>query len=50
MRWKGRRQSNNIDDRRGEAPPAGSGRSMNLAGGLGVMKVLFALFSKGSGN
>ena len=49
MRWKGRRQSSNVDDRRGEAPPRGSGRSMNLAGGMGIMKVLFALFSKGSG-
>lgn len=52
MRWKGRRQSSNVEDRRGEAVPRGSfggGKSMGIAGGMGVAKIFFTLFRKTSG-
>jgi len=47
MRWKNRRQSRNIEDRRGEAIPRGGSR-MGLAGGLGIGRLLFSLFTRGS--
>ena len=40
MRWKGRRQSSNIEDRRG-APVGGLG---GMRGGGGVARLLPALF------
>ncbi len=49
MRWKGRRQSKNVEDRRGESVPTGTSRGMGLAGGLGIGKILFSLFARGSG-
>ncbi len=48
MRWKGRRQSSNVEDRRGESVPAGR-RGMGIAGGAGIAKVLFSLLSRSSG-
>lgn len=52
MRWKDRKGSKHVEDRRGEAIPRGSrgsSRGMGMAGGLGVGKLLFSLFSRGSG-
>ncbi len=49
MRWKGRRQSQNVEDRRGESVPRSSRRSMGIAGGLGIGKIFFSLFAKSSG-
>lgn len=49
MRWKDRKRSTHVEDRRGESVPSGTSRGMGLAGGLGIGKILFALFSRGSG-
>jgi len=49
MRWKNRKGSNHVEDRRGQSVPTSSNRSMGIAGGLGIGKVLFSLFSRGSG-
>lgn len=49
MRWKGRRKSKNVEDRRGESVPRGSNRGLGVAGGLGIGKLLFSLFARGSG-
>ena len=46
MRWKGRRQSSNVEDRRGTTVRAGGGGP--IAGGA-VGGLLFALFRRGSG-
>jgi len=48
MRWKGRRESTNVEDRRGETLPSGS-KGMGIAGGAGIAKVLFSLLGKTSG-
>ena len=48
MRWQDRRKSSNVEDRRGESVPQGRSRGMGVAGGLGIGKVLFSLFSRGS--
>ena len=45
MRWKGRKQSSNVEDRRGETIQAG-GRS---AGGGAMGGLLLSLFSRGNG-
>lgn len=49
MRWKDRKGSKHVEDRRGEAVPTGTRRGMGLAGGLGIGRILFSLFSRGSG-
>lgn len=43
MRWKGRRQSQNVEDRRGTTT-----RGRRSTGGGAIGSILFALFSKGS--
>lgn len=47
MKWKGRRQSRNVEDRRGQRVQKAS--FAGAAGGAGVAKMLFGLFSRGSG-
>ena len=50
MRWKNRKGSKHVEDRRGEAiPSGGSSRGLGIAGGLGIGKILFSLFRRGSG-
>ncbi len=49
MRWKDRKGSKHVEDRRGESVPSGTRRGMGLAGGLGIGKILFSLFARGSG-
>ena len=50
MRWRDRKGSKHVEDRRGEAiPGGGSSRGMGLAGSLGIGKILFSLFMRGSG-
>lgn len=49
MRWKGRRQSQNVEDRRGQPTPTNSRRGMGIAGGLGIGKIFFSLFARSSG-
>ncbi len=50
MRWKNRRESRNVEDRRGEAIPGGySRRGMGIAGGLGVGRIIFSVFRRASG-
>jgi uncharacterized protein len=49
MRWKNRKGSNHVEDRRGQSIPTGSRRGMGIAGGLGIGRILFSLFSRGSG-
>lgn len=44
MRWKGRRQSTNVEDRRGTTVRGGGGAGAGALGGL-----IFALFRRGSG-
>ena len=40
MRWKGRRRSENIDDRRGQAPAQGvAGAITPVPGGVGPMTI-----------
>jgi len=49
MRWKNRKGSKHVEDRRGEAVPSGgSSRGLGIAGGLGIGKILFSLFRRGS--
>lgn len=47
MRWKGRKQSTNFEDRRGQRVSRGS--AAGIAGGLGIGRMLFGLFARGSG-
>ncbi|SHJ91988.1 hypothetical protein SAMN02745181_2772 [Rubritalea squalenifaciens DSM 18772] len=47
MRWKGRRQSTNVEDRRGERVSGGS--AAGVAGGLGLGRMLFVAFARSSG-
>lgn len=49
MRWKDREKSKHVEDRRGEAVPSRASRRMGVAGGLGIGKILFSLFSRSSG-
>jgi len=50
MRWKNRKGSKHVEDRRGEAiPSGGTSKGLGLAGGLGIGKILFSLFRRGSG-
>lgn len=50
MRWRNRKGSKHVEDRRGEAiPSGGSSRGLGIAGGLGIGKMLFSLFRRGSG-
>ncbi len=49
MRWKDRKGSKHVEDRRGESVPTGTSRGMGIAGGLGIGKILFSLFARGSG-
>ena len=39
MKWQGRRQSSNVEDRRGQAGPGGPGKGM-IGGGLGLIIVI----------
>lgn len=48
MRWQDRKRSSNVEDRRGESVPGGGGRGMGVAGGLGIGRLLFSLFSRGN--
>lgn len=48
MRWKGRKQSTNVQDHRGQAAPIGR-RSMGIAGGAGIARILFSLLARSSG-
>jgi len=49
MRWKNRKGSKHVEDRRGESiPRGGSSKGIGLAGGLGIGKILFSLFRRGS--
>lgn len=47
MQWKGRRQSTNVEDRRGERVSGGS--AAGIAGGLGIGRLLFGVFARASG-
>jgi len=49
MRWKDRKGSKHVEDRRGESVPGGTSRGMGIAGGLGIGRILFSLFARGSG-
>ena len=44
MRWKGRRRSTNVDDRRAQGP---AGRGLAIGGGLGLVLILAAMFIGG---
>lgn len=53
MKWQGRRQSSNVEDRRGQRAPGGGGRipMVPIGGGLGliIMIILFLLQGLGGG-
>lgn len=49
MRWKNRKGSKHVEDRRGESVPRGSGSVRGAGGGLAIGKLLFSIFSRGSG-
>ena len=43
MQWKGRQQSSNVDDRRGQSPRSGGRGGMRAVGGIGVGGIVIAL-------
>ncbi|NLC04500.1 MAG: metalloprotease [Tissierellia bacterium] len=47
MKWQGRRQSSNVEDRRGQRGPSGGGKGM-IGGGLGLVIVIIIMLLGGN--
>ncbi len=48
MKWQGRRQSSNVEDRRGQRRPSGGGGKGMIGGGLGLVVVIIIMLLGGN--